>query len=367
MKNIYSLLFLLNLTLCFSQAGSPANPYYNGFNWSLTGINLKTALATKITTTHTNFLSYQEAENALKIIDLDPTDATNTNLLLVYGFSVNTCPTSTTDDKDHRRRNKANEDNGTNASCLWNREHSFPKALGIPDLGTIGPGADIHHLRASDKKRNADRDNDKFFNGSGNSFESGLLWYPGDEWKGDIARMMMYMYLRYGSQCLPTNVGVGTVVSNDTNMIDLFLNWNAEDPVSQFEDIRNSYSGNTSNTYAQGNRNPFIDNPYLATVIWGGQVAENRWPAIFLSISEFDLSKNVSIYPNPSFDGTINITSETVLDQIVLININGQILQQIKNPEAQNNTYSINNLPHGFYFLKVSSNNETITKKVVVN
>ena len=24
-------------------------------------------------------------------------------------------------------------------------------------------------------------------------------WYPGDEWKGDVARMMMYMYLRYGS------------------------------------------------------------------------------------------------------------------------------------------------------------------------
>jgi endonuclease I len=25
-------------------------------------------------------------------------------------------------------------------------------------------------------------------------------WYPGDEWKGDVARMVMYMYVRYGNQ-----------------------------------------------------------------------------------------------------------------------------------------------------------------------
>jgi chitodextrinase len=60
-------------------------------------------------------------------------------------------------------------------------------------------------------------------------------------------------------------------------MIDLFLKWNAEDPVSQIEIDRNTYHENTANMYAQGNRNPFIDNPYLATRIWGGDSAEDRW------------------------------------------------------------------------------------------
>ena len=84
--------------------------------------------------------------------------------------------------------------------------------------------------------------------------------------------MLHYMYVRYGSVCLPVNVGMGNTVSSDPNMIDLFLQWNVEDPVSAFEEQRNNviYA-------AQGNRNPFIDNPYLATIIWGGDAAENTW------------------------------------------------------------------------------------------
>ena len=68
--------------------------------------------------------------------------------------------------------------------------------------------------------------------------------------------------------------------SIDSNMIDLLLEWNAEDPVSTYEDNRNTYLSNTSNTYGQGNRNPFIDNPNLATQIWGGAVAEDRWNTV---------------------------------------------------------------------------------------
>ncbi|MGB8704779.1 MAG: endonuclease [Gillisia sp.] len=54
--------------------------------------------------------------------------------------------------------------------------------------------------------------------------------------------------------------------------MDLFLKWNREDPVSIFEIQRNNVIEG-----AQGNRNPFIDNPYIATLIWGGTPAENRW------------------------------------------------------------------------------------------
>jgi endonuclease I len=366
MKKIFTIILLNFALVAFAQNGAPASPYYNGFNWNLTGNNLKDALATKITVTHTQQLVYSQTDNALAILDLDPADATNTNVLLVYGFSNNLCPTAPSDDKEHRRRDASFQDDGTSSPCLYNREHTFPKALGNPDLGTAGPGADLHHLRAADKKRNAERDNDKFFNGSGNSFETGLYWYPGDEWKGDIARMMMYMYLRYGSQCLPTAVGVGTPVASDANMIDLFLQWNAEDPVSQFEDRRNSYLGNASNTYGQGNRNPFIDNPYLATVIWGGPSAQNRWPNIFLSTSTFNLENAITIYPNPS-NNVVTIESTISLEEIDIITINGQVIQQIKKPIFDNNNYSISNLPIGFYFLKLSTNNTSITKKVLIN
>ena len=95
-------------------------------------------------------------------------------------------------------------------------------------------------------------------------------WYPGDEWKGDVARMMMYMYLRYGNQCLPSNVAIGSANSSDANMVQLLLQWNAEDPVSNFEKQRNPIIQGL-----QGNRNPFIDNPAFATQIWGGPQAED--------------------------------------------------------------------------------------------
>ena len=146
MKKNYLFITLLLTSICFSQSGAPASPYYKNFNWSLTGNNLKTELATKITTTHTNNLSYAEAEKALQIVDLDPTDVTKTNVLLIYGFSPNICPNSTSDDNDHRRRNK-NSDGGS-ATCQWNREHVYAKSLGTPKLGETGQGADAHHQRA---------------------------------------------------------------------------------------------------------------------------------------------------------------------------------------------------------------------------
>jgi len=84
------------------------------------------------------------------------------------------------------------------------------------------------------------------------------------------------MYLRYGDQTLPTNVGLGDASGTFDDMIDLFLSWNVQDPVSAFELQRNTYH-DSNETYAQGNRNPFVDNPYFATQIWGGPLAEDTF------------------------------------------------------------------------------------------
>ena len=97
------------------------------------------------------------------------------------------------------------------------------------------------------------------------------------------------MYLRYPNQCEPTNVGIGTqLFSPNGDMPDLFLNWNFSDPVSEFEETRNNSIANV-----QGNRNPFIDNPYLATLIWNGPAAEDKW-ASASSTKDFKSSQMAS-------------------------------------------------------------------------
>jgi endonuclease I len=366
MKKIYSIIALITFVFGYSQAGAPASPYYSGFNWTLTGLALKTPLANLTIAKHTNLLSYTPGIwNASKITDLDPSNSNN--VLLVYGFENGTDADVTND----RSRNK-NLNGGNNGD--WNREHVYAKALGTPDLldggsansSSSDAGEDAHHLRPADVQWNNTRGSTKFADGSGNSGNVASGWYPGDEWKGDVARMMMYMYLRYGTQCLPINVGNGTPNAIDSNMLNLFLQWNAQDPVSAFEDTRNTYHGGTD-IYAQRNRNPFIDNPYLATVIWGGPVAENRWPSVILSTNNFDIFVDTNVYPNPSNDNKINIESNIPIDQIELININGQLVQIIDNPIFNNKLYTLDNLKNGFYFLKLKSDNQFVTKKLIIN
>lgn len=257
---------LLLIASFFVQA---QQPYYSDVNLNLTGLALRDELATKVINTHVKVLSYTPGVwEADKIVDLDPADATQSNVLLIYGYN-DTDAVITND----RTRDKNN--NGANPG-QWNREHVFPQSLGGFDTSP-GPGTDVHHVRASDVQLNGTRNNTPYAVGSGNAGFSNGGWYPGDEWKGDIARMIMYMYLRYGNQTLPTTVTIGATNSIDPNMVNLLLQWNAEDPVSQVEDNRNNYLENASNTYGQGNRNPFIDNPFLATRIWGGPAAQDRW------------------------------------------------------------------------------------------
>ncbi len=253
--------FLLIASLSIFSQQIPA--YYNDVNMNLTGSALKDELAVKIIGSHTSILTYTpDVWNALKQTDIDPNNSAN--VVLIYGWDD-----SDSDITNDRTRGKDNHGSG---SGVWNREHVYSKSLANPNLGTTGPGADAHNLRPCDAQRNSSRSNRKFAAGSGTPsyITPEGYWYPGDEWKGDVARMMMYMYLRYGNQSLPTGVGVGNTVPTDINMIDLFLQWNAEDPISDIEKQRNPVL-----EQMQGNRNPFVDNPAFATQIWGGPQAEN--------------------------------------------------------------------------------------------
>ena len=260
MKNLLPFLLLTLSISVFSQVPS----YYNDVNLNQSGTALKDALASKIISTHAVNLSYSPGVwNALKQSDLDATD--NSKVVLIYGFNDS-------DGNYVTDRTRSKDANGGSAGTQWNREHVYPKSLGNPNLGTAGAGADVHHLRPADISFNSQRSSKKFANGSGNAGDSAGGWYPGDEWKGDVARMMMYMYVRYGNQCLPSNVAIGSTSASDNNMIQLLLQWNVEDPVSNFETQRNPILEGI-----QGNRNPFIDNPAFATQIWGGPQAEDKF------------------------------------------------------------------------------------------
>jgi endonuclease I/chitodextrinase len=260
MKKLLSLIMILITLSSFSQIP----PYYNDVNLEQSGPALKDELATKIISTHTTNISYTPGVwDALKETDIDPTDASR--VVLIYGWDD-----SDSDITNDRTRDKELHGSG---SGVWNREHVYSKSLANPNLGTSGPGADAHNLRPCDAQRNSSRSNRKFEDGSGNSgITAAGNWYPGNEWKGDVARMMMYMYIRYGNQTLPTGVAVGATNAADANMINLFLEWNAEDPVSTLELQRNPVLERV-----QGNRNPFIDNPAFATQIWGGPQAEDKF------------------------------------------------------------------------------------------
>ncbi|MDB2385503.1 endonuclease [Polaribacter sp.] len=276
MNKLFSFLLIIGCSLSiFSQES-----YYDDVDLNLTGLSLKQALATKIISSHTRFLTYDQIWDASQATDLNPENSSE--VLLVYGYENGT-DTDVTND----RARDINAFSGSSGD--WNREHIFSRSLGTPNLGEAGPGSDAHHLRPADVQTNSSRGNRKFSDSSGNSGATPEVyidpldgtnssgWYPGDEWKGDVARMMMYMYLRYDDRCLPSNIGLGSTTDTPDDMIDLFLQWNAEDPVSDFEKNRNSYHENTQNLYSQGNRNPFIDNPRLATRIWGGTEAEDLW------------------------------------------------------------------------------------------
>ena len=349
MKNI--VLFLLLLTI--SVNSNAQQPYYDDVDLSLSGISLKNELASKIISTHSNTLSYSDVWEALKIVDLEI--GSSTDVLLVYGYN-DTDGDVTTD------RTRYKHDNG-GAVGDWNREHTYPKSLGTPNLGTSGPGADAHMLRASDVQRNGMRGSKKFKDASGNSRTvDSDYWYPGDEWKGDIARMMMYMYLRYDDRCYPNNVIVGGTVAVDSHMIATLLDWNAEDPVSQVEVNRNTYMGNTANAHAQGNRNPFIDNPYLATRIWGGVEAEDIW-GIYIGVEENIIEATIKVYPNPTTD-VLNIDADESILALVLYNLLGQEVISIA-PEAKNTSLDLTDINAGTYFLKIDFENETRAIKVV--
>jgi len=341
-KILLYLLFIISTS--FYAQTIPA--YYNGLDFNKTGNDLFLELSGKIIDTHVG-IPYSDSStdtwDVLKEVDEDP-DVVE-NVLLIYGYNdIDGLY------KTDRTRDKSLTDTGGGDVGKWNREHVFAKSLANPSLVTEepGPGTDVHNLKPADAEQNTDRWNKKFTDGSGDAgtIESNGGWYPGDEWKGDVARIVMYMYVRYNgdgskiseTQCLPIEVGFGDGLSVDSNMIDLFLKWNVEDPVSAFEDQRNPVIEGI-----QGNRNPFIDNPYLATLIWGGaDIAEDRWEMLNPSDTE-PPTQPTNVVASNTTDNSLDLNWTASTDNTIVIDyliyVDGVYYQT-----ANTTTTSISNL-----------------------
>lgn len=224
-------------------------PYYASTE-GLSGNSLKSAL-NNIIKGHTVF-SYSNAWTALRETDDDPNNSNNF-ILLYTGRSLPK----------------------TEAYPSWNREHVWAKSHG--DFGTAnGPGTDLHHLRPADVSVNGDRSNKDFDLGGiehteaiGNYTDSDS-WEPRDEVKGDVARMIFYMAVRYevtdSYVDLEVVEGVNTGINGEPEHgnLSILKQWNDMDPVSDFERNRNDIIYNNW----QRNRNPFIDHPEWVEVIW---------------------------------------------------------------------------------------------------
>ncbi|MGY4903413.1 endonuclease I family protein [Streptomyces sp. 900116325] len=216
-----------------------------------TGTQLKSALHSIISVQ--TKISYSQVWDALKDTDQDP--ANSSNVILLY-----------------TGRSEPKSDNG-GAVGQWNREHVWAKSHG--DFGTsTGPGTDIHHLRPEDVTVNSIRGNKDFDNGgtavsgaAGNYTDSDSF-EPRDAVKGDVARMILYMAVRYEGDDAFADLEPNDRVSNGSapniGRLSVLKQWSQEDPPDSFEERRNDV---IFDQY-QHNRNPFIDHPEWVEAIW---------------------------------------------------------------------------------------------------
>ena len=231
----------------------------------------------------------------------------------------------------------------------YNREHSWPQSWFNND-GVAR--TDLHHIFPTDGFVNSKRSNYAFgevkspkwtsTNGSklGPSKTPGFdgtVFEPIDEYKGDFARALMYMSVRYYQEDGSWNSSDMTTKSVlKPWAIDLLLRWNKLDPVDRKEIERNNF------IYIdyQSNRNPFVDFPEFADMIW-----------------------------DPNWSVEENSSSEAFANQIVVYDLCGRILLKSNIVNEEEAILSLKNkLQQGCYIIQLLDGNRVLSnKKLLVN
>ena len=246
--------------VCTTLNGTSAASYYTGSytyeNLSkLSSSSLKSTLHTLMTSTHKYTSSYNDCH-----YKANRTDCENENgrVSLLY------------------TKYSATMDDYISGSVGWNREHVWPKSLG--GNSESGGGADLHHIRPDDNKTNSTRGSLKFGEVNGGSpvkgsstvgsltggYVGGGYMEPHDNVKGDVARICLYVMVRWDSAWSATKI------TQVFQSVDVLLAWCEMDPVDTWEMGRNEVVQDI-----QGNRNVFIDYPELAWLIYDREIPED--------------------------------------------------------------------------------------------
>ena len=337
-----------------------SSDYYSSISSSETGEELKDSLRTLITSTHTTKTSYDDCSDPSIVEKTDGDPNNSGNIILFWsGLSI-----------------ESTWDSGTS----WNREHVWPQSQGW--FSTSGAGADLHHIRPVDPSVNGKHSNYPYGEVSGDyyvttsstngSVVTDAKYYngvfePGDSKKGDCARIIFYLLVRYEDS---DNYDISNVATS----MDLLLEWNNNDPVDSSEISRNNAVYDI-----QGNRNPFIDNSNYANLIWdeenastgdntGGSGSDtpvtNYYP-VSVSSNANECSVSISGTKNGSgyYTGnvTINVTPKSGYNYLGLKDINtGQYV-------TTSTTYTISNISKSYYLQAVFASSETNTYSLVTD
>ena len=240
MRFVFCLVFLITSHLY-------AQNYYNSVNTGSSQL-LRSSLHNLID--DHNVVSYESSKQHLQNTDADPNDAGN--IILIY------------------KQNSVDEpwDGGD----TWNREHIWAASYGLYDSDAY---KDLHNLKPADPSVNSSKGNKNFDNGgiqhdeAIECFFTQNTWEPADAVKGDIARILFYMDVRYEGGDDEPDLAVTEALNNVADVpnigkLSTLLDWHLQDPVDDFEMSRNEVIYGI-----QGNRNPFIDHPEYVSILWG--------------------------------------------------------------------------------------------------
>lgn len=279
--------------ICTTLSGTDAPAYYinNGYSYDefddMSQIELLDALRGLMRSTHKALTSYANCRDWAYYTDCEneagkyiSTENDKTVLLLYTSYTAT-----------------RGQWNG------WNREHVWPQSHGGNDddvdeeikieygnsKGEVGDelgGADLHHVRPSDAGVNSSRGNKPYgesgtnpsekygtnpaVNYLGGTFNS-TYYEPLDNVKGDVARIVLYVWVRWGSEWgAEDKSNPFNSVTEVFESVDRLLEWCELDPVDTWEMGRNDVVESI-----QGNRNVFIDYPELAWLIFDRDVPDD--------------------------------------------------------------------------------------------
>ena len=239
--------------------------YYDNLNTNKIGAEFRSDLLRLISSTHKHETSYDELKTVFKTSDADPNKSGN----VIWYYTGDSVPYTGTMDS---------------GNYPTNREHVWPKMGGSAFPEKSQAGSDAHHLRPLNTGLNNTRSNYHFgevaqttsnrvaqsgtLSSYGTSdpdtwcYLSGGYFYPAAGYRGATARILFYVEARWGdTSSLSFTLGSGStkVMSN----VDTLLKWHLEEPPTDEEIRRNEVVFGI-----QGNRNPFIDHPEYAEMIY---------------------------------------------------------------------------------------------------